>query len=144
MAMFMGEFNHNIDSKGRLMLPSKLREQMRGDEFVLTRGLDNCLFLYPIDEWKILEEKIKTLPLTKKDSRAFVRFLFSGATNDTLDKQGRIKIPENLKEFAGMEKEVVVTGALNRIEIWSKDRWNKYIEEPESTFEEIAENIIDF
>jgi len=141
--MFMGEYNHKSDNKNRIMLPSKFREQFEDKEFVLTRGLDNCIFMYSIEEWKILEEKIKGLPLTKKDARAFVRFLFSGALNDKLDNQGRIKLPDNLKKYAKIEKEVVITGALNRIEIWSKENWNAYMEKAENSFEDIAENLID-
>lgn len=141
--MFMGEFKHNMDSKGRVMMPSKFREKIKDGNFVLTRGLENCLFLYPIKEWERLEEKMKELPLTKKDARAFVRFLFSGASKENLDKQGRIKIPDNLLQFSKIEKEVIITGALNRIEIWSLDNWNSYIKEAENSFEEIAENLID-
>jgi len=139
----MGEFNHNVDDKGRLMLPAKFREELGTGEYVLTRGLDNCLFLFPISEWKEFEEKIKKLSLTKKDARAFVRFLFSGATNDIIDKQGRIKLNDNLKQYAGIEKEVVVTGAFNRVEIWSKSNWEDYISTAEESFEDIAENLID-
>ena len=102
--MFMGEYTHSLDAKNRVMLPSKFRESIGDQEFVITRGLDNCLFLYDKNEWSVLEEKIKTLPLTQKDSRAFVRFLFSGAIKDTFDNQGRIKIPDNLKEYAKIEK----------------------------------------
>ncbi len=141
--MFMGEYNHNLDAKNRLMLPAKLRDGIGEQEFVLSRGLDNCLFLFPMDEWKIFEEKIKELSVTKKDARAFVRFLFSGATNDNFDKQGRITIPETLKEYAKIDKEVVVTGALNRIEIWSKEVWTEYMNKAEESFEDIAENLID-
>ncbi|OQY07504.1 MAG: cell division/cell wall cluster transcriptional repressor MraZ [Fusobacteriia bacterium 4572_132] len=140
--MFMGEYNHKVDNKNRIMLPSKFREQFENQEFVLTRGLDNCIFMYPIEEWKLLEEKIKELPLTKKDARAFVRFLFSGALNDILDKQGRIKLSENLKVYAKIEKDVVITGALNRIEIWSKENWDIYMKKAENSFEDIAENLI--
>ena len=141
--MFMGEYNHNLDAKNRLMLPSKLREGIGEGSFVLTRGLDNCLFLFPMEEWHIFEDKIKALSVTKKDARAFVRFIFSGAVNDILDKQGRLTIPENLKEYGKIDKEVVISGALNRIEIWSKEVWSEYIKGAEESFEEIAENLID-
>lgn len=134
----MGEYTHNIDSKNRIMFPSKFREDIGDKEFVITRGLDNCLFLYVEEEWKILEEKIKNLPLTQKDSRAFVRFLFSGAIKDKFDNQGRIKIPDNLIEYAKLEKEIVITGALNRIEIWSKALWDEYIEKTSENFDEIS------
>lgn len=134
----MGEYTHNIDAKNRIMFPSKFRESIGDKEFVVTRGLDSCLFLYDKDEWGILEEKVKNLPLTQKDARAFVRFLFSGAIKDTFDNQGRIKIPDNLIEYAKIEKEVVITGALNRIEIWSKSVWDEYITKTGEDFDEIA------
>lgn len=141
--MFMGEYHHNIDAKGRLIIPSKFRDQL-GESFVLTRGLDQCLFGYPMDEWKLLEEKLKALPLTKKDARAFTRFFFSAATECELDKQGRINISSPLVQYAKLEKECVVLGVTNRIEIWSKNIWEQYFAESEQSFAEIAENMIDF
>lgn len=120
--MFMGEYNHIIDAKGRLIIPAKFRELL-GEEFVLTKGLDGCLFIYPMDEWEAFEEKLRALPLTNKNARAFSRFFVAGATMCELDKQGRILLPATLREFAGLDKEVVLTGMLNRIEIWSKDKW---------------------
>ncbi|TFB23306.1 division/cell wall cluster transcriptional repressor MraZ [Filobacillus milosensis] len=141
--MFMGEFQHNIDSKGRIIVPAKFREGL-GDSFVLTRGLDNCLFAYPQEEWRILEEKLKKLPLTKKDARAFTRFFFSGAIECEIDKQGRINIPSPLRNFADLEKECIIIGVSNRIELWSKDKWTDYVEESEESFAEIAENMMDF
>lgn len=118
----MGEYNHTIDAKGRLIIPAKFREAL-GEEFVLTKGLDGCLSIYPMDEWKIFEEKLKVLPLTDKNARAFVRFFVAGATSCELDRQGRILVPGTLREFAGLEKEVVLTGNLTRIEVWSKEKW---------------------
>ena len=103
--MFMGEFQHNVDSKGRIIVPSKFRDEL-GASFVLTRGLDKCLFAYPMDEWKLLEERLKKLPLTKKDARAFTRFFFSGAVECEVDKQGRINIPQPLRKYAGLKKNV--------------------------------------
>jgi MraZ protein len=141
--MFMGEYQHNIDPKGRIIIPAKFRELL-GDNFVITRGLDRCLFGYPIAEWKQVEEKLKALPLTKKDARAFTRFFFSGASECELDKQGRINIPTPLVSYAQLEKECVVLGVSNRIEIWSKDLWGDYFEESEESFAEIAENMIGF
>ena len=120
--MFMGEYNHTVDAKGRLIVPSKFREQL-GDEFVITKGLDNCLFVYDNSEWAALEEKLRALPLTNKSARQFSSFFVAGATPCELDKQGRILLPATLREFAGLDKEVVLTGMLNRIEIWSKDKW---------------------
>ncbi|EUJ28432.1 division/cell wall cluster transcriptional repressor MraZ [Listeria cornellensis] len=141
--MFMGEYQHNIDIKGRLIVPSKFREQL-GDQFVITRGLDKCLFAYPLDEWTKVEEKIQTLPLTKKDARSFTRFFFSGASECELDKQGRINIPSNLTSYAELEKETVIVGVASRIEIWSKSEWDKFFDEAEESFTDIAENMIGF
>jgi len=141
--MFMGEFQHNIDVKGRIIVPAKFREGL-GEHFVVTRGLDKCLFAYPMDEWKILEEKLKKLPLTKKDARAFTRFFFSGAIECEIDKQGRINIPQPLRNYASLEKECVVIGVSNRIELWASDSWNEYFDDSEESFAEIAENLMDF
>ncbi|SFF94347.1 MraZ protein [Halobacillus alkaliphilus] len=141
--MFMGEFQHNIDTKGRIIVPSKFREDL-GETFVLTRGLEQCLFAYPMNEWKLLEEKLKKLPLTKKDARAFTRFFFSGAVECEVDKQGRINIPPPLRKYASLEKECVVIGVSNRIEFWSNEHWETYFEASEESFSEIAENMLDF
>lgn len=122
--MFMGEYNHTIDMKGRLIIPSKFRELL-GEEFVLTKGLDGCLSIYPMDAWRAFEEKLKALPLTNKSARTFVRFFVAGATMCELDKQGRILIPATLREFAGLEKDVVLTGNITRIEVWSKEQWTE-------------------
>lgn len=139
----MGEYQHSVDAKGRLIIPSKFREGL-GSSFVITRGLDNCIFGYPMDEWRKLEEKLKQLPMTKKDARAFARFFFSGATEVELDKQGRINIPANLASYAKIEKECVVLGVSSKIEIWAKDLWEDYFNEAEESFNEIAENLIGF
>ena len=120
--MFMGEYSHTIDAKGRLIIPSKFREQL-GEEFILTKGLDGCLSIFPQDEWKVFEEKLKALPLTNKNARTFSRFFVSSATSCELDKQGRILVTSTLREFAGLEKDVVLTGNITRIEIWSKEKW---------------------
>lgn len=141
--MFMGEYHHSIDNKGRIIVPSKFRDEL-GDMFIITRGLDQCLFGYPLTEWKLIEEKLKGLPLTKKDARAFTRFFFSGATESELDKQGRINIPAPLLQYAKLEKECVVLGVSNRIEIWSKQIWEDYFTQSEDSFAEIAENMIGF
>lgn len=126
--MFIGEYNHGIDGKNRMIIPSRLREEL-GNKFILTKGLDGCLYAYPLTEWQILENKLKSLPLTNKDARAFVRFFFSGATEVELDKQGRGLIPQNLIEYADIEKEIVSIGVLSRVEIWSKNKWNQYNDE---------------
>ena len=122
--MFMGEYSHTVDTKGRLIIPSKFREQL-GEEFIVTKGLDGCLFVFPQDEWQAFEEKLRTLPLTQKGARQFTRFFVAGATPCELDKQGRILLPATLREFAGLDKDVVLAGMLNRIEIWSKDKWTE-------------------
>jgi len=140
--VFMGEWQHTLDSKGRLIIPAKFREQL-GERFVVTRGLDHCLFVYPLIEWAILEEKLKSLPLTQGDARRFVRFLFSGATECELDKQGRINLPGNLREYAQLDKDVVVIGVSNRVEIWASESWTVYVEEASASYEEIAEKIVD-
>ncbi|MFW6287800.1 MAG: division/cell wall cluster transcriptional repressor MraZ [bacterium] len=135
--MFMGEYQHNMDSKGRVIIPAKFRDEL-GDNFVATRGLDNCLFVYPMNEWAVLEEKLTSLPLTSKNARTFVRFFFSGATECTLDKQGRISIPSNLRDYAELSKETVIIGLANRIELWSKERWDSYLDDAEDSYEDIA------
>ncbi|MFL0269616.1 division/cell wall cluster transcriptional repressor MraZ [Candidatus Clostridium radicumherbarum] len=123
--MFIGEYQHAIDNKNRMIIPSKFRDEI-GGTFVLTKGLDGCLYAYTMDEWKILEEKLKKLPLTSKDARAFVRFFFSGANEIDVDKQGRALIPQNLSEYASINKDIVSIGVSTRIEIWSKEKWEEY------------------
>lgn len=137
--MFIGEYGHAIDAKNRIILPSKFREDL-GDSCIMTKGLDGCLYVYPQSEWAILEEKLKSLPLTSKDARAFVRFFFSGANEMTFDKQGRTLIPQNLMQYAGIVKEVVSIGVSNRIEIWSKEKWNDYTES-DINMDEIGEKM---
>ena len=119
--MFMGEYNHTIDAKGRLIVPSKFREQL-GNEFVITKGLDGCLFVYSNEEWQNIEKSFRDKPLTSKDARKFMRFFFAGAATCEVDKQGRILIPTNLREYACIEKDVVSVGVLSRVEIWSKEK----------------------
>ena len=139
--MFIGEYQHSLDSKNRIIVPSKLREGL-GDKFIISKGLDGCLYAYPLDEWSKFEEKLKILPLTNKDARAFVRFFVSGATEVETDKQGRGLIPANLREYAGIEKEIVTIGALNKIEIWSKEKWESY-NESDMDFDSIADKMGD-
>ncbi|WP_062105167.1 division/cell wall cluster transcriptional repressor MraZ [Bacillus niameyensis] len=141
--MFMGEYQHNIDAKGRLIIPAKFRDGL-GETFVITRGLDQCLFGYPLNEWRQLEEKLKLLPMTKKDARAFTRFFFSGAVECELDKQGRVNLPSSLLGYSKLVKECVILGVSNRIEIWNKELWEEYFAESEESFSDIAENMIDF
>lgn len=138
----MGEYKHTLDTKGRLIVPARFRDGL-GDTFVVTRGLDHCLFAYPLDEWRTVEEKLRTLPLTKADARAFVRFFFSGATECEMDKQGRIVLPQNLRDYAQMEKDVMAVGVSTRVELWCAARWQSYMDEASDSFEEIAESIVD-
>ena len=135
--MFKGEYSHSVDAKGRIIMPAKFREIL-GDMFVVTKGLDGCLFVYPNDEWENIENKFREIPLTTKDARKFSRFFFAGAADCEVDKQGRVLIPSVLREFAGLNKEVVLVGVLTRIEIWSKERWqeNEY-----DDMDEIAEHM---
>ena len=136
--MFMGEYNHTIDAKGRLIVPSKFRETL-GDTFVVTKGLDGCLFVYDNKEWNAFEEKLKSLPLTNKEARQFARFFLAGAAEVEVDKQGRILVPNILREFAQISRDVVLIGVASRIEIWSKERFEGIV-----TFEdmdEIAEHM---
>ena len=120
--MFMGEYNHTIDAKGRLIVPSKFREAL-GDTFVVTKGLDGCLFVYDNKEWNAFEEKLKSLPLTNKEARQFARFFLARAAEVEVDKQGRILVPNILREFAQISKDVVLIGVASRIEIWSRERF---------------------
>jgi MraZ protein len=138
----MGEYLHTIDAKGRLILPAKFREEL-GELFIVTKGLDNCLFVYAKEEWAILEGKLKQLPLAKPEARAFVRFFFAGAAEVECDKQGRVLLPTNLREYAQVEKDVVILGVSNRVEIWSKSVWDSYNEQISPTVASIAESLVD-
>jgi len=140
--MLMGEYHHNLDTKGRLIVPAKFREQL-GDTFVLTRGMDGCLFGYALTEWDALQAKIAQLPLTKKDARTFTRFLYAAAVECTVDKQGRINIPTPLINHAALEKACVLVGVSDRIEVWSDARWQAFTDKAESDFDDISENLID-
>ena len=140
--MFIGEYNHTIDSKGRLIVPSKFREAL-GDEFVVTKGLDGCLFVYPMEEWTAFTDKLKDLPLTKKDARQFSRFFLAGAASCEVDKQGRILIPSVLRDFAGLEKDAVLVGVSSRIEIWSRSNWEKISDVDIEDMDNIAEHMED-
>ena len=138
--MLIGEYEHSIDAKGRLIMPAKLKEDI-GEKFVITKGLDGCLFVYSQNEWKLFEEKLRTFPLTNKDARALMRFFLAGAMECEIDKQGRFLITSNLREFAGIEKEVVIVGVLNKIELWSKEKWTAYSEKENMEADEIAEKM---
>ena len=138
--MLIGEYEHSLDAKGRLIMPAKLREDL-GEKFIITKGLDGCLFGFSQTEWTNFEEKLKTLPLTNKNARDFVRFFLSGATECEIDKQGRFLIASNLREYAGMEKEIAIIGVGTRIEIWNKEKWQKYNSDENISADEIAENM---
>lgn len=140
--MFIGEYSHNLDAKGRLIIPNKFREELHSS-FILTIGLDNCLTIYSIDQWKKIFEEINKLPSTKEATRKYVRVLTSSATECTLDSQGRILIPSNLSKAVGIEKECIIVGANDRVEIWNKTTWNKYFNDASKKFEEVAENLSD-
>lgn len=140
IVMFMGEYSHTIDAKGRIIVPAKFRESL-GDNFVVTKGLDNCLFVYTKEDWLRFEEKLRTLPLTNKDARKFTRFFLAGAAEMEVDKQGRILIPSVLREFAALEKDVVFVGVGSRIEIWNRARWDESISGYDDDMDEVAENM---
>lgn len=141
--LFIGEFHHNLDAKSRLIVPAKFRQDL-GSNFVMTRGLEGCLFVFPQEEWKVIADKMAALPLMKKDARQFARMFLSGATEVDVDKSGRFVIPQVLSEFASLEKECVVIGVQNRLEVWSKEKWNAFLSGALDEYEEIAEQLIDF
>jgi MraZ protein len=138
--MFIGEYFHTIDAKKRLAVPVKFRKKLKG-KAVLTRGLDNCLYLYPVEEWKVMAEKLAQLPISRADSRAFSRLMLAGAMEVTLDQLGRILVPDYLKEYAWLDKKVVVAGLYNRIEIWNEEKWEKYKEQTSKEVQAIAEKM---
>ena len=138
--MLIGEYEHSLDVKGRLILPAKIREDM-GDKFIVTKGLDGCLFGFSQNEWTNFEEKLKTLPLTNKNARDFVRFFLSGATECEIDKQGRFLIAGNLREYAILEKDAIIIGVGTRIEIWNREKWKSYNSDENISADEIAENM---
>ena len=140
--MFIGEYNHTLDAKGRLIVPSKLRESL-GERFFLTKGLDGCLSVYPQEEWETFTNKIHELPMTNKDDRKFSRFFLAGASECEIDKQGRILIPANLREFAKLEKEAVLVGVSNRIEIWNRDKWEEINDVDVDDMDDIAQHMED-
>lgn len=140
--MLIGEFHHNIDDKNRLIIPAKFREDI-GLEFVLTRGLDGCLFVYSLGEWEKIVNKLQALPFTKKDARTFKRFFLSGATICNFDKQGRINIPSPLMTYASIQKECVIIGVDDRLEIWDASKFNNLALESDELMSDITENLFD-
>ncbi|MFC1703733.1 division/cell wall cluster transcriptional repressor MraZ [Candidatus Omnitrophota bacterium] len=144
--MFYGEYRHTIDRKGRLILPSKFREVAKAgfvEKFYITRGLDTCLFMFGEDEWKTQEQRFKSISFTKQESRKFNRLYFSGAVEIAPDGQGRILVPQYLKDFATIKREVIIIGVSNRIEIWSQKKWEDFYATSKDSFEDIAEKLID-
>lgn len=140
--MLLGEYQHSLDDKGRLTMPARFREKL-GDSFIVTKGLDSCLFVFPMAEWKALEERLKTLPMTQASARAFVRILLSGATECTFDKQGRVLLPPGLREYARLQREAVVIGLSSRAEIWAREEWERYVAEAQHDYNELAEKLVD-
>ena len=139
-SLLTGEYNHSIDPKGRLIIPSKFREIL-GEDFMITKGLDGCLFVYPSNEWKIFEQKLRTLPLNDKNARTITRFFFGSAVEGGLDKQGRVLISSALRTFAGLDKDVVLVGVLDRVEIWDKAKWDENNAVVEEDMDDIASQI---
>ena len=138
--MLIGEYEHTLDVKGRLIMPAKLRIDM-GEKFIVTKGLDGCLFAFSQNEWLNFETKLKSLPLSDKNARNFVRFFLSGATECELDKQGRFLIPNNLRMAASLEKEAVIIGVGTRLEIWNKERFEKFLSDNEDIMSDIADSL---
>jgi MraZ protein len=144
--MFYGEFAHSIDRKGRIILPAKFRDAAKAhfiEKFFVTRGLDKCLFMLSEEEWRSQESKLKSISFTKQQSRTFNRLFFSGAVEVVFDSQGRMLIPQNLKDYAEIKRDVVIVGVANRIEIWAKEKWEDFYKNSRATYEEIAEKLID-
>ena len=140
--MFIGEYSHSLDSKNRIMIPSKFRSKL-GERFILTKGLDHCLFIYTMDEWAKFEEKLANLPFTSKDARLFTRFFLSGAEEVEMDSQGRVLIPQSLREHANLTKDIVSIGVSNRIEIWDQESWKNYTTGDDFNPDDIAEKMAD-
>lgn len=140
--MLLGEYEHTLDPKGRLAMPAKLRESL-GSKFIITKGLDGCLFIYDMQQWQLLEDKLSSLPMSRKTARDFTRFLFGGACEGECDKQGRVLIPANLRSHAGLEKNVVIIGVGTRAEIWDAAKWNEYNEESSEDVNDLAEQLAD-
>ncbi len=138
--MFMGEYHHNLDEKGRVVIPTKFREELQ-EKFVLVKGLEKCIYIYTMKDWQNLVDKLNTLSFTKKDARTFTRSFFSGATVCEFDRQGRTQIPSPLLFHAGLTKEIVIIGANDRMEIWDKSTWENYLNTFEEQLSDIAENL---
>jgi len=140
MKMFIGEYHHTIDDKGRIIIPAKFREEL-GDNFIIARGIENCLFVYSNENWNKICDKLNSLPFTKKDARVFNRFFMSGATNVELDKQGRVNVTTPLISYANIKKDCVIIGTGDRLEIWSLEAWNSFFDSTKDSMSDIAENL---
>ena len=140
--MFIGEYHHTIDEKGRLIIPSKFRDGL-GEKFIVTRGIENCLYVYSLESWSTITKKLESLPFTKKDARQFTRYFLSGATVADFDKQGRVNISIPLVQHANLQKDCVIVGVGNRLEIWAQDEWNSFFESASLIMSDIAENLFD-
>ncbi len=138
--MFIGEYHHAIDEKGRIIIPSKFRDELGGN-FIITRGIENCLFVYSLENWNKIVEKLSSLPFTRKDARVFNRFFMSGATNVELDKQGRVNVSAPLTEYANLQKDCVIIGTGDRLEIWSQESWDGFFDSTKNSMSDIAENL---
>lgn len=141
--MFMGEYQHNLDTKGRIIVPAKFREEL-GDQMVVTRGLDGCLAIYTLEQWDQVVENLKKLPSTKREARMYTHMIMSKAAECDLDNQGRIRIPSHLSSEAGIEKHCVIVGVNDHVEIWDQTRWSEYLERASDSFEDIAEALTEF
>ena len=139
--MFVGQYSHNLDSKGRVAVPAKFRQQLK--KAVVTKGLDSCLFLYPQKEWDVLATKVANLPMDRAENRAFARSFLAGAMEVDFDKQGRIILPEYLRQFANINKNVIIAGLYNRLEIWDEEKWNKYKNESDKNYNDIVSTLDD-
>lgn len=140
--MLLGEYEHSIDTKGRIAMPAKLREGL-GGKFIITKGLDGCLFVYAMDEWQRVEQKLASLPMSRKTARDFTRFLFGGACEGECDKQGRVLLPASLRRYAGLGRDAVIVGVGSRAEIWDTAKWQQYNEESAEDVNELAEQLAD-
>ncbi|MHB1682298.1 MAG: division/cell wall cluster transcriptional repressor MraZ [Bacilli bacterium] len=140
--MFMGEYQHSLDDKARLTIPAKFRDEL-GSSFVITRGLDQCLFAYPRKDWEALEAKLRAMPLARQDARQFMRFFFSGAAESELDRQGRVLLPTNLRDYGKISRDCTVIGVGGRVEIWDTDMWKAYSASAAESFSELASGLVD-
>lgn len=138
--MFIGEYHHTIDEKGRIIIPAKFRDSL-GEQFIITRGIENCLFVYSLENWAKITDKLTSLPFTKKDARTFSRFFLSGATDVELDKQGRVNVSQPLIDYAKLSKDCVIIGTGDRLEIWSQESWNVFFDSTKDSMSDIADHL---